>query len=1115
MNIHFLSKGRWADSFMGRHLFGKLMMRTMMLTKIILLCTALAGVYASVPARAQTITLTLRDASFKAAIEAVGKQTQYGFTYNAKILEGTGKVNVELKDASLEQALEQLFRGQPLRYEIADGIIIVERKGGKGKPGTREVQQMTVRGKVTDSIGNALQGVTVLVKGTNRQTSTDRDGVYELAGVSQDASILFRLLSYETLEVRADKPVINVVLTQTYSFLDEPIVIGYGTTSRRLATGNVSKVSGEVISQQPVTNPLQALAGRAAGLEIVQSNGLPGSPIRVRIRGRNSIGAGNNPLYIIDGVPFTSDPIESLGGPQGDGTSSGNPMNAINPSDIESIEVLKDADATAIYGSRASNGVILITTKKATPGDTHFDVGVRSGFSRVSRLADVLTTSEYLRLRNDALVNSGMTPDAANAPDLILWDKSVDGNWPKWYMGGEANTTDASIAFSGGKERTTFLFSGGYHNESTVLQGNTSYQRGSARLNTNHKSVDNKFSFTSSIFYITDKNLLSGNSVSNTYNISRFIPNYPTFDADGNFNWTANKTNPIAAMQAYYKSRTNSLNGNTEISYTIGQDFLIRASLGYNRIDSEEVRPSPIISMNPSFNPTGGSTFGNRTIQTFLVEPQILYDKTIDENKISLLVGSTIQSTNNVSNFFLAQGYTNDLLLESLNYGTILFKSSNSIIYRYLSIFGRINYRLKDKYLVNLNLRRDGSSRFGPGNQFGNFASIGAAWVFTDEIFVQEALPWLSYGKVRGSYGITGNDAIRDYSYLNLYANTNMYGSENAIRPSQIPNPNFKWEVNRKMEVGLELSIFNDFLHLATSWYRNRSGNQLIGFALPSMAGFTSYQANLPALVENKGWEFELNTHNVRIGGIKWNSSLNLSLPKNKLLEFPGLESSSYANSLIVGQPLSIVQRYNYMGTDPETGLAKIEDINGDGVFTPLSSYNSQPGDFIIAGHTDPKLFGGFTNSFQYRDLLVDLTFQYVNQVGYNGNIEYGTFGMIHFNPLKYQLDYWKNPGDLNVTPKPFANSNQSNINFGRSNATLNDASFLRLKNVSISYSFPSRWLSKINLRSVKMFVQGQNLWTATSFKDFDPESAWIGSASTGIQVPNLKTVVIGTQISL
>ena len=1050
---------------------------------------------------AQNVTVNVKDAPLRTVFETLRKQTGYQFFFDNDVIKKANKVTMKLKVVPLKEALEQLFNQQPLTYEIVEKTIVVTEK--TVQPSSHSKQQV-VTGKVTNQSEQPLSGVTVSVKGTNRMTATDNQGNFTIE-VGSGQVLVFTYIGYSVQEqVVGNRKTIDVILGESISQLDLVKIQGYGTTTQRLATGNIATINAETIAQQPVTNPLQAISGRIAGVQITQSNGLPGSSISIQIRGRNSIAASNNPLFIIDNVPFVADNI--TGGGQ---ITNISPLNIFSPNDIESISILKDADATAIYGSRAANGVVLITTKSGKAGKSKLDVNVSRGYSSAARMPQLMSTAEYLQMRRDAFANAGVTPTVTNAPDLLKWDQNVDNDILKWYQGNTADLWDAAATFSGGDQQTQFLLSGNFHNENTIFSNDDIYRRGNVHFSLNHASQNEKLKIKFSGIYATDKNKIQNAGASTTINVAIVVPNYPIYDASGNYNWESNLTNYYAQANAYLKSATENYNLNLNASYQITKYLQFVANLGYSRLINNNKPVSPASSKNPaSTNALGSTFFQTSASSTYIVEPQLNYKLELFSGKLSVLVGSTLQSRVGESSFTAINNYLNDLYIESLNAGTVLSISSTESKYKFLSVFSRLNYNWKDRYILNASVRRDGSSRFGPHRHFGNFTSIGGAWLFGNESFIKDKTKWFSYGKLRGSYGSTGSDGIGDYGYLSLYTSTGDYGTQKAIVPGQIANDNFRWESTNKLEIGLELGFFSDRLLLNTSWYRNRSGNQLVSYPLAGTTGFSSYIANLPAVVENKGWEFELNTQNIKGREVTWNSAFNLTVAKNQLFSFPNIEQTSYANTQVIGKPLNLFLGYQLAGIDPNTGIPSFVDINSNGAITTNSSYNGRGGDRIYVGTTDPQWFAGINNSIVWKGLQLDVFFHYTKQKGYNlfaQQNRFNSFGTLQ-NGFAAYLDYWKSPGDLSQIPKPFATTNTALGQYSSSDQTFSDASYLRLKTLALNYKLPSSWLRSIGMVNTQIFAIGQNLWTVTDFDGGDPELA----GSNFIRQSTLKTISIG-----
>lgn len=1068
----------------------------------------------------------------KAVFKAIKKQTGFAVMYNTNItmLNQEEKVTVDFKDTPLDEVLTFLLRGKGLGWTYNDDVVVIHKKevvAPKKNEGDSTVTPAMLTGKVTDAEGSPLPGVTVQVKGTMQGTTTDADGRFALAKVGNGEVLVISSIGYEKREVVVKGRTILTQMNVDVSSLDETVVIAYGTTTPRLSTGNVNSVKAKDIAKQPVNNPLLALQGRVPGLFITQANGLPGSGITVRVQGQNSIYNGNAPLYVVDGVPYpTETPGQGLGplgnsGEKANGSESGtgNALSYINPSDIESIDVLKDADATAIYGSRAANGAILITTKKGKSGKLTLDINLQHGWGRVTRKLQMLNTLQYVQMRHEAFANDGESPTVDNAPDLLIWDTSRYTNWQKTLIGGTSEYTNANVSLSGGTTAIRYLVRGTYQRETTVFPGSFSDQRGGVHFNINSTSANQKFNLQLTGNYLFDNNQLPRSDL--TEPAIPLEPNAPAlYNADGTLNWMPNAAgsstwnNPLALLYNTYQNKTANLIGNAVFSYQIlpGLDF--RSSLGYNSLQSNEWQLNPLIAIRPEQRPSSerSAVYGNRRLNSWIIEPQLTYKKKIGKGKLDLLLGTTIQQSLNNGELVFGSGHNSDNELKNISAASSLYALSNATTYKYTALFSRINYNWQDKYIVNLTARRDGSSRFGTRNQFSNFGAIGLAWIFTEENFVRKNLQLLSFGKLRGSYGITGNDQLGDYSFMSLYYPLSVgvpYQGSLGQLPNSIPNPYLEWEATRKLQFGIDLGFFKDRILLNTTYIRNRSSNQLLFYAVPSITGQDGVYQNFPATVQNTGWEFMLNTINLKDKNFTWTSSVNLTIPRNKLIDFPNLSSSTYARRLFIGHPVSVTRLYHFLGVDPATGEYTVADSDGKATTSP----NSRT-DRTILANTLPKFYGGVQNSFSYKSINVDLLFQFVKQIGVNtlfsngsGTVP-GSFSEGQSNQPVTVVDRWQKPGDITSIQR-YSTGNLSAGLALSSDAALSDASYIRLKNLSISWVLPTQWQQKAHVQHCRVYIQGQNLLTITNYRGMDPETQTVNS------LPPLKILTIGLQIGL
>lgn len=1076
-------------------------------TLLLLSCLLIAG-----QTFAQKVSMNIKSGSLEKAFKEIEKQTGYSFIYGKNQMSQAVPVNISVENEPLDAVLKLLFNNQPFTYHLSGKFIAIRLKGPEGR-------NITIQGRITDAThGNPIPAVSVVIPGTPFGAMTNDNGDYVLKDVPTDAVLVVSYLSYETQRIMANgRTTINVALEQQTRALEEAVIIGYGTTTKRMNTGSVSSITAREISKQPISNPLAALPGRIPGVQITQQNGLPGSAAIVQIRGQGSMNSGNIPLYVVDGVPFTNfngsyPPTDNLNALGTSATNGGiSPFSMINPDDIERMDILKDADATAIYGARGANGVILITTKKGKSGKTRVNVNAYTGSGKVGHFIPMMNTKEYLDLRREAFKNDGLTPNTANAPELTIWDQNAYTNWQKLLAGGTARTTDAQASISGGDTKTHFMFSAGYHKETTVYPGSFNSQRFTGRLSADHTSFNNKFYAAFTASYSNDKTVLPGSDVISMYNLP---PNMPLYDSTGKLAWVSGFTNPMALLQRRNTNSTGNLMTNANLRYTIIKNLDFKVNMGFTNTTLDQANPVPASTQNPINNPQSYATFANTKSQNYIVEPTLNYTIERKQDRLGLMVGGTYQRSLSTGQNLNAQNYSSEALMSSIVGAGTVTGSASYFDYRFASLFGRVNYDYKRKHLLNLTFRRDASSRFGPDNIYGDFGAVGAAWLFSQEDFVQEALPWLSLGKLRASYGSTGNDQISNYIYLPLLSAAGTYQGSSSLIRSTLPNPGIKWETTRKLEFGLELGFLNDRISFTGNYYRNRSADQLLSAALALQSGYNSYTVNMPALVQNSGVELELTSLNVKRYDFSWTSSLNVTFYQNKLVSFPGIEKSFYASSYLVGQPIDMVRKFIYTGYDPNTGVPQYQDLNKDGTI----DFNNDR-QIIKPGL---PFFGGLNNTVSYRNWDLSFFLQFNHRKGATNNFS-TPIGSSRSNQNTSVLDRWRQPGDNATYPAATSTSGTpiylGYTQYSSSTALWGDASYLKLRSAAISYSFPQRWLMKAKIGSLKVYAEGQNLFTWTKNKYiYDPETSVPGGPpglGTGmIAMPPLRTIVLGVNCS-
>jgi len=1075
------------------------------------------------------ITLTAQKVPLENALQQIRKQSGYNLVYDVNMVKDQShQVNVHLVNASVESALEEVLRDQPLTFQISGGksIYIIERSRGNAPAAP---QDTIIKGIVTGNDNTPLPGATIKVKNTRIGTSTDIQGGFELKSVPGNAVIQVSYVGYDNYEQPLNgRSFVAVRLKPGSSKLDEVQVMGYGTTTRRFSTGDIATISSKEIESQPVTNPLQALSGRLPGLLITEQSGTPGAGISVQIRGIASLLSGTNPLYIIDGVPFTSEAVYTAGGNNVGylkPSFGSSPLNNINPADIESIDVLKDADATAIYGSRGSNGVILITTKKGKPGKTRFDVSASTGSTRVGDVHSVqaLDLKKYLEIRRTAFANSNATPTTANAPDLKVWDTTHSTDFQQLMIGKAATTNDAAVSFSGGSQQTNLLLSGNYHRETAIIPGDYNYQRGSVHFTAAHSSVDRKFTASMGATLSWDKN----NNVARlgySYDLAMVgltkAPNFPLYDSTGNLYWvnssSTNYENPLAYMYKQYSMKNNNIIGNISLGYTPIKGLNLKLNSSYNKLLSNSQNLSYSKSINPYDNTLPGALFMENVLTTWNLEPQAEYSRQISQGILNVLAGSTFQSSSFDQPYYLvASNYTSDALLTSPSAAGNLSVYTFSSQYKYQSVFGRINYKWDNKYILNANYRWDASSKFGKNNRFGSFASIGAAWLFSQEKFMQPLSPVLSFGKLRASYGTSGNDQISNYQYLDTYSTTSYsYNSVGGIIPSRISNPNLKWEVNHKREIGLELGFLHDKILFTGAWFLNKTNNPLVQGPLATLTGFSSSYMNLPATIKQEGMEYSLTAQPVKTKNFSWSAAFNITFADTKLTSFPSLTSTSYVYNYVVGESMSAVHGYKYQGIDATTSLPSFLDANNNGT----TAYSSETGltknglgDYVYLGKSNPDYYGGLNNSFRYKAFQLDIFIQFTGK-----NMKKGAKSLITatgYNPINMPASSYKLFKETNgkIATRTFSYSEGSaylsGVKYQLSDGVYSNAAYARLKNISLVYNFSSEWLSRVKMTAAQIYVRAQNLFTITNFDGYDPETGAAG-------IPPLRTITAGLKLS-
>lgn len=1085
------------------------------------------------------ITMKLENVEIEEAFDRIEKITEFEFSYKRRDINLRQLITANVENQPLSQLLLTIAKETGLRFKRIDETISVSKSKEDLMLVTDELtlnttrQEIEVSGKVTDSQNQPLPGVNVLVKGTGTGTITDFDGNFKLRA-DENAILVFSFVGYKALESPVNgRSTVNVSLEEDIASLEEIVVIGYGTVNKSDLTGAVSSLKADDLNPGANASIDQMMQGRAAGVQITQSSSEPGGGLSIRIRGASSINASNEPLYVIDGFPIDNSANLSSGGAAQLSTNESprNPLNALNPNDIESIEILKDASATAIYGSRGANGVILVTTKKGKSDKLTTSYNTYGGVQNVAKRMDILSTSEYMDLMNELSVAQG------NGEVFSAADRSSIGNGTDWQdeIFRTASVTDHNLSVSGGTKSTTVFASLNYFNQQGVVK-NTGIKKYIGRVNLDTK-LGEKFDFGLNLntSLVSDNNGIDGvNTNENAGPINSSLlydPTEPIYDPDGTFAQSSLLTinNPVSLIEGVSsQNETNRTFGNLTASYKIADGLSAKLNFGSDRQTSRR----DIYNSRATFR--GSAAGGLANISTlersnYLVEYTMNYDKDINENQsFSILAGTTYQQFDlrafgaSISSFPTDDIGSNNLGLGDTNTDELTSNRERNTLLSYL---GRVNYILLNKFLLTGSIRADGSSRFGENNKFGYFPSFAFGWKLSEESFIPETFEEL---KLRASWGQTGNQEIGNYASQLTFGVGPQVVYNNAPQSSSIPqriaNPDLRWETTSQFNVGVDASILNGRISGTLDFFSKNTTDLLFNLPLPLASGYSSILTNVGA-VENKGIEFLVSSSNISTTSFEWRSSLNFSAIRNKVVDLGRIDQiqtgsiQSVDNTAIirVGHPLAsyygyVVNGYFQEGDDigsspqpnSQPGFPIFADLDGDGVITPE--------DQTIIGSPFPDFTFGFQNTLSYDNWQLDFFLQ-----GMQG------FEMLNINVIEslYPANFRRNRlSEQSLdrwTPQNTDAKWPSGVNpnaYGASKVTtmvLQDASFIRLKNVQLSYNVPADNIKFLG--SLRVYGTVQNVFTITDYVGFDPEANSFGRSNVRVDYssyPLARTFILG-----
>lgn len=999
-------------------------------------------------------------------------------------------------------------------------------------------QTRQISGKVADASGNPVPNASVFIKGTNSGTTTNMDGQFSLTVPNNARALIITSVGQKRQEVSiVGRNSIEVSLESDNQSLDEVVITGYQAQRKREVTTAIARVGGEEIRNLPLQSFDRAIQGRAAGVDIRSNNGIPGGAVNVRIRGVGSILAGNDPLYIVDGVQINSSTVSF-----GQTSTQTNPLAYLNPNDIESIEILKDAAAASIYGARAGNGVVLITTKKGKAGKTNITVNTYFGTTEPLRQLDVLSTRDYINARAEAYKNTLNLPDINTASaalgsvggvtltpktrtfsdmglSTLLDDKGIDTlpntNWQDAaFRQGQVKNIDISI--SGGNDKTSFYLSGSYNKTDAIIIP-ADFERATLLTNINHKfnskaSLETQLSVSNILqggVFAQDGSFL-GNPA---FSAGLILPHNPIYNPDGTFFGTPPRAvngilnQNVVAVVNFNTANQNvrQLVGSLAFNYELMEGLKYRGTAGYD------------------YRSARGSRYTDaRTPDGVNVAGRLAENLNWNNNFITTHTLNWVRRLQDVHNLNVLAGieYRKDVN-ESLNstgigFPTFQFRTLSSAATpegvfgawtgsATFSQFGKVNYDYDGKYLMSLTLRRDGSSRFGANNRYGLFPAVSVGWNLGREEFMSKA-DFISDLKFRASWGQTGNDQIGNFDSRGLVGSTRAYNGGAGIGPTQLSNPDLKWEVRQEFNIGLDFGFFNNRLTGSIDAYRRDNKDLLLPRPLYLTSGFTSINQNVGS-VRNEGVEFAIRGRIID-GDFKWTSSFNISRNINQVTGlYDTLTSLPSDPSIKIGESLGSWFTVPFAGVNPATGRAMWRDINNN------LTYFANAADRRFLGNSLNEYFGGFINNFEYKGFELEVFFNYeYGRIVNDGQINFmSEIGGRAFNALQDVYDRrWTAPGQITDVPRPINGNAESRAsgNFAGSR-TLLKADYIRLKQVTFGYNISPNVLRRIKLNNMKVYVQGINLWTYTDFPGYDPE---FGATSVGI-VPQSKNLTFGLQV--
>ena len=1071
---------------------------------MVLLLSCLNHVWAQ-----SNINIVNSNITIRAALYEIEKQTGYSVGFDETDLDVTKKLSLSVRNLPLEDALNQILKDEKCTYTIKNKHIIITKE--KKDSGNISRQDITIQGKIVDDTGEPLIGVSVVVVGSTDGTMTDVNGTFTIEVKDEKSVLAISYVGYNSQRITVGKNTyVQITLKEDNKMLDEVVVIGYNTVKKKDLTTAVAIVSTEDINERPIISAAQALQGRAAGVQVVQPSGQPGSELSIRVRGATSIQAGNEPLYVVDGLPMTT-------------------ISNLSANDIESMQVLKDASSAAIYGARAANGVVLITTKRGKSGVRSISFSAYAGFSKLGNKINALNTEQY----KDFIKDLNKYTDA---PISIPDEETRYTNWTDAFYGTGSNQ-NYQLSLSSGTDKLRYFVSAGYLDEQGIVK-KANFKRYNFRTNIDNQQTDwlkmglnLAYTKTKGQRVYENRSSMRAGSILSVINTPPYMQEWDTDNPNqyDEFAYGSRILSPFAANaadQTYDRSR---LLSSLYLDFSITKNLHFKTSFGIDETNSRGLYYLDPISNSDGRSSKGRVEEGNSNDFEWLWENLVTYENKFNtKHNLSVLGGATLQKAKheegNLAGYDLLDSYPD---IRSFSAANIIDKDatySSASEWSLASFLGRIAYDYESKYLVSANIRADGSSKFAPGKRWGVFPSLSVGWRISGESFMEKTANVISDLKLRAGWGLNGNqEGIGNYSWRAQYTAGRVPPTTDNSLPGlslylNTPgNRELTWEKTTQTNVGVDLSMFNSRLTFTIDAYYKYTKDLLLTVYLPSYANIPGGIARNDAEMKNKGLEIAISSRNIDTRKIKWNTDFNIAFNKNEVTKLGLNKVYYYATTYTTEQPAIILREGNSLGTfygyvskgvDPETGNIIYEDRNQNGIIDPE--------DRTKIGDAQPLFVFGLTNNLSYANFSLSLFFQgsYGNDVFNASKID--VTGMMDFrNQSTEVLKRWKRPGMETSVPRP------GNIeNIYNSSRFVEDGSYLRLKNITLSYDFSPKtgFLKWARISKLQPYVTAQNLWTWTKYSGYDPEVNAYGSRAVELGVdygtyPQSKSVIFGVNL--